>query len=145
MNTYLFIAGLLAAVGTAIHAFLPEIALFRHASATTLPRPALPRFLRFLGQRTEREDTVLQWRCLRASWHFLTVDIGTSAVLLVAASAGWLEHGTAIAGAVALRFAGYACLWFVMVAARHRNVFCAPQWILLFMVAGFAYWGAMAP
>ncbi len=142
MNVQLLIAGILAAMGAAVHAGLPESAIFRNATATTLPRLSLPHPLRFLGYGTVREDTALQWRCLRAGWHFLSVDATATAMILLWVAIAQPQYGRVVGITVAIRFAAYGLLWLAIVAIRDRNLLRAPQWALFFLIAAFAWWGS---
>jgi hypothetical protein len=63
-------------------------------------------------------------------------------VLLVLTAAGVLSDAKTIAAVTAVRWAVYGCVWFGLVAARHKSVLRAPQWILCLAIAGFASWGA---
>jgi hypothetical protein len=143
VNIQLLLAAGFAGIAALLHGGLAEAyAFLRHATTTRLPATTLPHQLRFLFLDSEPDDSRLQWAYLRAGWHFVTADAATTCVLLALTAAGAVADAKTIAAVTAVRWAVYGGVWFGVVAARHKSVLRAPQWILPLTIAGFASWGA---
>ena len=141
MNGALATASVLSALTAVLHGGLGESAIFRGAIKTPLPWLRTAPVFSFLAADTPEANTNLQWRYLRATWHLLTVDFIVSAVLFAVCAAASTETLTLAAQITAIRYAGYAVLWLIVVAMHHKSILRAPQWLLLLTIAACVWLG----
>jgi hypothetical protein len=141
MNEPLLAASILSALAAALHGGLGETAIFRAAVRTPLPQLQLPSAFAFLAAQTAEANTEIQWRYLRAIWHFVTIDFICSTVLFAVSAFTPAPTLVLVVRFTAIRYAAYAIAWLVIVALHHRSIFRAPQWALPLAIAGCAWLG----
>jgi len=141
MNGSLVAASILSALAAALHGGLGETAILRAAVRTPLPRLQPPSAFAFLAAETAEANTEIQWRYLRTTWHFLTIDFICSTVLFAVCARTPSPTLVLVVRVTAIRYAAYAIAWLVFVALHHRSIFRAPQWALLFAIAVCAWLG----
>ena len=139
MSEPLLVASILMALAAALHGVLGETAILRAAIGTPLPQLRLPRAFRFLALSTSAENIDLQWRYLRAGWHFLTIDFIFSTILFAVAAFTPSPALGLMVPVTAVRYTVYAIFWLLIVALHHRSIFRTPQWVLLLAIAGCAW------
>ena len=109
--------------------------------ALPLPDPSDPSFGNLSRAQTAAANTEIQWRYLRTTWHFLTIDFIFNTVLCAVCAFTPAPDLVPVVHFTAIRYATYAIAWLVNVALRHRSIFRAPQWALLLAIAGCAWLG----
>lgn len=116
MNSYFFVAGIMAAILGIIHSVLGEFLIFRH--------------LRGWSRRDEKGQEILQphhLRTLWSTWHLLTL-FGWG----IAATFFWMAFPSHILPTLSMILAAFmglgALFWMIGTRARH------PAWIVLLLI-----------
>ncbi len=79
---------------------------------------------------------------LRAVWYIVTIHLFASATMLFILA--FMDDGDAVMGRfLAIQFAGYGLAFLGLAIFKRVGLFQVPQWILLFLIAGFTYWGTV--
>jgi hypothetical protein len=124
MNWQLLIAGILALIATAGHAIGGEMTNIRPLMKTDLPQNLKVGF--------------------RNVWHMVSIAALASALMLLFMGIAAPNFNVmVIARGIAVAFALWGAIWLVLTAITNAQLLIKlPQWILMFAVAIFAWWGA---
>lgn len=124
MNTYYFVAGLVALVTGAIHSVLGEVLIFRHLRKDG--------FTPSLGAPPLRERNI---RIIWATWHVATLLGWAFAGILLRMAFPSGNVGSIITTTMFFAYLGSGLL--VLIATKGRH----PGWIALSVVAGLIWLG----
>ena len=122
MNILLLIAGILTTLAALVHSIAGEITTIRPLASTELKQvPKLE---------------------LRAVWYMITIHLFASAVMLFLLAFA-VNPDVMMGRFLALQFFCYGLAFLGLTAVKHVGFFQAPQWVLLFLIAGLTYWGTI--
>jgi len=128
MNIALFIAGVLSIIAFFAHAFIGD-----HEYRALKPNDESPQ---------KHKET---WVQARSGWHWVSVDLLFSGILLILISAtDFIKAKPEIAMLLSLYFFICGVVWLIIVViSRNENkkIFILSQWIFCFVVSGLTFIG----
>lgn len=124
MNWLFLIAGIVAAIGALIHAFLGERTDIKSLLASSVPP----------NEKVE----------LRGLWHGFSAILTLTAVALFLLSlTDLIENPRTVAHLIAVTYAAVSLAFLAVVLRAGTSMLArVPQWVLLLAIAVLAWWGA---
>ncbi len=130
MNIPLLIAGILSLVAFLAHAFVGDQEYRQLKPAT--------------GSPAKLKET---WVQVRSGWHWVSVDLLLSAILLLLISlTDYIQAKSEVLFLLSLYFLVTGIVWLITVFVSRNNtkqIFVLGQWIFCFVVSALVYYGRM--
>ncbi len=142
INTPFLVAFIIGVFGTLAHGVFGHIYFVRRSRRAPFEATSPPAITRFLGDDHGTFSPDQQRRYLTVGWHLFTVSSVFSTVVFGLIAFGVLSNSQVVAYGLAIHWAMFAVCWLVCVVAPHLpNLWHAPQWILMVILASLAWWG----
>jgi hypothetical protein len=128
MNVPILIAGVLSLVAFIAHAFQGD-----------------KEVLMLKPEETDSKIKKQSWVQTRSGWHWVSVDLLFSSILLILISTTeFIENKSSIAQLLSVYFLLTGVVWFITVLFSKNNrkqIFTVGQWIFCFIMSGLIYYG----
>ncbi|MEN8215551.1 MAG: hypothetical protein ABFS56_04095 [Pseudomonadota bacterium] len=129
MNWYIFSAGIISIIAFLIHAFVGD-----KEYKLILP-----------NNEDESNKKILSWIQGRSGWHWVSVDLLLSGIVLLLISAtNYLEAEKTLALLLGIYFLVVGVTWFGTVLfskTKNNQIIVLGQWILCFLLSGLIFLG----
>ncbi len=133
MSVYILIANILTLLACVVHTFMGDREL-----KIIEPQPGVD------GELLKRE----KWTMARSGWHWISFDLLFATVGLAMINfSNYFENEKQLLQIIALYFLSYGVVWLIGIGISKRfpkNYLKLGQWILLFVISGFIYWGQVS-
>ena len=130
MSTSIVIANVLTLFACIIHTFIGD------------------RELKIIEPKIENDEKYLKlekWTMARSGWHWISFDLLFASIGLGLINfTDFLESEKLLLQILAIYFLGYGIVWLIGITISKsfpKNYLKLGQWILLWLISGFIYWG----